>query len=112
MEWQLLYIKTQFKGFPGGPVVKNLPCNAKDASSIPGAGRSHMLRGHMHHNCWPCAREPVSGNYWSPPALEPVLCYKRSPCNETPVHHKEKAAPAGHSQSNPVHSNETQYSHK
>ena len=24
--------------FPGGPVVKNLPCNAGDASSIPGQG--------------------------------------------------------------------------
>ena len=24
--------------FPGGPVVKNLPCNARDASSIPGWG--------------------------------------------------------------------------
>ena len=27
-------------GFPGGPVVKNLPANAGDASSIPGLGRS------------------------------------------------------------------------
>ena len=25
-------------GFPGGPVVKNLPCNAGDAGSIPGWG--------------------------------------------------------------------------
>ena len=24
--------------FPGGPVVKNLPCNAGDAGSIPGQG--------------------------------------------------------------------------
>ena len=23
-------------GFPGGPVVKNLPCNARDTGSIPG----------------------------------------------------------------------------
>ena len=27
-------------GFPGGSVVKNLPANAGDASSIPGWGRS------------------------------------------------------------------------
>ena len=27
--------------FPGGSVVKNLPANAGDASSIPGPGRSH-----------------------------------------------------------------------
>ena len=26
------------KGFPGGPVVKNLPCNAGDIGLIPGAG--------------------------------------------------------------------------
>ena len=31
--------------FPGGPVVKNLPCNAEAVSSIPGWGtiRSYML---------------------------------------------------------------------
>jgi len=28
------------KGFPGGSVVKSLPANAEDASSIPGPGRS------------------------------------------------------------------------
>ena len=26
------------RGFPGGPVVKNLPCNAGDTGSIPGWG--------------------------------------------------------------------------
>ena len=32
-------------GFPGGPVVKNLPCKAGDAGSIPGQGTmSHMPR--------------------------------------------------------------------
>ena len=33
-------------GFPGGPVVKNPPCNARDTSSIPGPGRLHMLWSH------------------------------------------------------------------
>ena len=28
--------------FAGGPVVKNLPVNAGDISSIPGLGRSHL----------------------------------------------------------------------
>ena len=28
------------QGFPGGSVVKNLPANAGDASSVPGLGRS------------------------------------------------------------------------
>ena len=31
-------------GFPGGPVVKNLPANAGDMGSIPAPGRSHMLQ--------------------------------------------------------------------
>ena len=31
-------------GFPGGPVIKNLPANAGDMGSSPGLGRSHMPR--------------------------------------------------------------------
>ena len=31
-------------GFPGGPVVRNLPCKAEDADLIPGLGRSHTPR--------------------------------------------------------------------
>ena len=31
--------------FPGGPVVKNLPCNAADTGLIPSLGRSHMPQG-------------------------------------------------------------------
>ena len=34
--------KNNHQGFPGGPVVKNLPCNARDISSIPGPEGSHM----------------------------------------------------------------------
>ena len=30
--------------FPGDAVVKNLPANVGDTGSIPGPGRSHMLR--------------------------------------------------------------------
>ena len=40
--------------FPGGPVVKNLPANVRDAGSIPGLGRSHVLRGN-----WACAPQPL-----------------------------------------------------
>ena len=32
--------------FLGGPVIKNLPANAEDTGSIPGAGSSHMPRGY------------------------------------------------------------------
>ena len=31
---------TKCLGFPGGSVVKNLPANAGDVSSVPGLGRS------------------------------------------------------------------------
>ena len=37
-------IHTDIKGFPGAPVVKNLPANAGDVSSIPGSGRSPGVR--------------------------------------------------------------------
>ena len=32
-------------GFPGGPVVKNMPVSAGDTGSIPGPGRFHVPRG-------------------------------------------------------------------
>ena len=32
------------RDFSGGPVVKNLPANAGDLSSIPALGRFHMLQ--------------------------------------------------------------------
>ena len=38
-------LRRKMAGFPGGPVVKNLPCNAGDTGSIPGLGRSHMPQG-------------------------------------------------------------------
>ena len=44
----ILNLKFTFSGFPGGPVVKDHwngpPANAGDTGSIPGPGRSHMLR--------------------------------------------------------------------
>ena len=30
--------RTEFRDFPGGPLVKNQPCNAGDAGAIPGRG--------------------------------------------------------------------------
>ena len=37
-----LNLKSLFRDFPGGAVVKNLPANAGDTGSIPGLGISHM----------------------------------------------------------------------
>ena len=66
-------------GFPGGLVVKNLPVNELDMSSIPGLGRFHMLQ----------ATKPMCHNYQSPGILEPVLRNKRNHRNQTaaPAHH-------------------------
>ena len=41
----------------------------------------------VHHDYWACALKPGSHKYWSPHALELVLCNKRSHHNEKPVHH-------------------------
>ena len=42
--WQASWpiIKTDLEGFPGGPVIKNSLCNARDTSLIPGPGRFPM----------------------------------------------------------------------
>ena len=50
--------------FPGGPVVKNLPCNAGDAGSVPGWG-----------NKIPCTKELLSPRAATTEAHEP-----RRPC--------------------------------
>ena len=66
------------KDFPGGPVVKNLPYNARDAGSKPGQGTKiphaagqlslHATTTDLHAS----TREPASCKLQSPHALEPV----------------------------------------
>ena len=56
--------KLTFLDFPGGPVVKCLPANAGDTSSIPGPGRFHIP-----HDNWTCAPQllkPLSFRAWTP----------------------------------------------
>ena len=43
-KFQLLILRLLSRDFPGGTVVKNPSANAGDTGSIPGPGRSHMLR--------------------------------------------------------------------
>ena len=43
------YVYRERRGFPDGPVVKNQPCNARDAGSVAGPGRSHVRPG-----SWAC----------------------------------------------------------
>ena len=41
--WTNDELRQEFRGFPGGSVVKNTPANAGDMGSSPGPGKSHML---------------------------------------------------------------------
>ena len=41
---RLTLLKKEYRGFPGGAVVKNPRANAGDTGSSPGPGRSHMPR--------------------------------------------------------------------
>ena len=77
--FSFLIWKMGLLGFPGGPVVKNPPCNARDAGSIPYLEKSHMPLGP-----WATTTEPRKHSLWSPCALERVLCNKRGHCNEKP----------------------------
>ena len=82
-------------------MVKNLPVKARDASSIPGPGRSHVSRN-----------KPVCCSYWSPWALEPVLRNHRSHRSEKPVHCNEQKPPLSATTENPPEATKTQSSHK
>ena len=74
-------IKDNLEGdFPGGRVVRNPPAGAGDTGSIPGSRRSHMPRSKQAH----------APQLLKPTCLEPVLCNKRSHCNEKPMHCNEE----------------------
>ena len=79
--------KHLLQGFPGGPVVRNLPASAEDMGSIVLQEDStcYGATKPMPHSYWACALEPTNGNYWvhmpqllKPMCLEPVLLNKRS----------------------------------
>lgn len=71
------------QGFPGSPLVKNLPDDAGDTHSVPASAGSHM-----------------------PPELElePVLHSRRSHGSEKLAHRNSRVAPTRRSQREPVHS--------
>ena len=79
--------KSNTQDNPGGPVVKNLPANAGDTGSVSGLGRFHMPWVNQAH-----APQLLSTHLQllTPRTLEPVLCNKRSHCNEKPGHHNEE----------------------
>ena len=66
---------SEWRGFPGGTVVKNLPANAGDMGSSPGLGRSHMPQSGQ-------AREPqlLSLRIWSLCSTMGEATTVRGPC--------------------------------
>ena len=92
-------------GFPGAPVVKNLPCNAEDAGLTPGLGSTPCgATKIMHYNFSAHALEPESRNHWTGVLrLGPVLGSKRSPRNKPP-HCKSRVAPARQNKRKPLRS--------
>ena len=72
-------LKTGAGGVAGGPMVKNLPCNAGDMGSIPGLGRSHMP---------PVNRARV------PQLLRPRAAAAELVLHKKRKHQKEKPVPA------------------
>lgn len=56
--------EVQFKDFPGGPVVRNMPCNAGDVGWITGRGTKtpHAEKQLSLH----ATREPVCADCWRP----------------------------------------------
>ena len=79
-------------GSPGDSLVKNSPANAEDTGLLPGLddptcrGTAKLVR----HDYWACALEPVSHNYWSLHALEPMLCIERSHRRDKPTLHNSQ----------------------
>ena len=64
-------IKIENRGFPGGPVVKNLPYNAGDVGSIPGRGTEIPHAMGQLSSCT-STKEPVCRKLQSLPTLEPM----------------------------------------
>lgn len=51
--------KTVRRGFPTGPVVKNLPCNAGDAGLNPSPGIAHMPQSNSAHDSGVLEPQPL-----------------------------------------------------
>ena len=52
--WSIETASIHWKDFPGGPMVKNLPSNARDVSSIPGQGTKILhAAGHIEKASMP-----------------------------------------------------------
>ena len=86
------YFKISLTGdLPGGPVVKNPPCNAGDPGLIPGQGTKipHAV-GQLSPRT--TTTELTHHNYWArTPQLEPACCKLQSPRALEPARHNYRA---------------------
>ena len=41
LKWKIIKTNKKHEDFPGSPVIKNPPCNARDTGLIPGLERSY-----------------------------------------------------------------------
>ena len=104
-------LRVQEQGFPNlGPVVKNLPCNARETGSILVREDPMGLEAtkSVRHNYWASALELTSQNCWAhrlqllnATFIEPVLHIKRSHCNEKLVHRNKKEPPLAATRESP-----------
>ena len=80
-------LKIKSSDFPGGAVVKNPPANAGDMGSIPGPGRSHMLRSNYAH-----APQLLSlcSRARAPQLLSPCAATTEAPAPRARAPHQEK----------------------
>ena len=83
-----LGLKPSHWGFPCSLAVKSSPTNTGDTGSISGQGRSHLSLMEQLSQC-ATTTEPLSCNYRSPHAPEPMLHNKRCH-NERPAHHTKE----------------------
>ena len=76
---QQLCTTTRMRDFPGGPEVKNLPCNAGDASAISGQGTKIPHATEQRSLCTPTP-EPMGYKYQAllPQLQSPRAHNKRS----------------------------------
>ena len=72
--------------FPGGTVDKNPTCQCRGRGFYPWSGKIPHATEQL--NLWATTTEPV--------CLEPVLCTKRSHCNQKPAHCSDERAPPRH----------------
>ena len=82
----LWHKNTKRRGFPGGPMVKNLPCNTRDTGSILVQEDPTSLgtAKPVNYNYWAWALGPMIGKYWAHQATTTVLHNKRSTATRSP----------------------------